>query len=258
MDDKKQNESDLVKCEVVTFTTKSKQRHSIYDIADQRLPSKTGYKYLGVWLDNKLDWSKHVDQIITKCIKNINFVFRNLSGTCTRTKTKAYKTLLRPLMEYGSAVWDPYKETDKNALEKVQSIAVRRVTGRMKRWRIERNNKGVICKLWESPTEMKKEMCWESLESRRKVARLCNLYKIREGARGWNELSLIVKERSYKGRTGKGGLLHEPRAKKNCGKFSFVARTTREWNQLACGSFPHDMPASQFRLQVVEKMKKCT
>jgi hypothetical protein len=244
----------LDKCEVVTFTTKSKQRDTIYEIADQRLPLKAGYKYLGVWLDKKLDWSKHVDQIISKCIKNINFVFRNLSGTCTRTKAKAYKTLLRPLLEYGSAVWDPYKDTNKKALEKVQSIAVRRVTGRMKRWKIERNKKNVMCKLWESPTEMKKELGWESLESRRKVARLCNLYKIREGARGWNELSSIIKERSYKGRTGQGGLLQEPNAKKNCGKFSFVARTTRDWNQLDCGSFPHEMAITQFRHKVLENM----
>jgi len=41
------------------------------------------------------------------------------------TKTLAYTTLVRPILEYGAACWDPYREGQIHALDRVQKKAVK-------------------------------------------------------------------------------------------------------------------------------------
>ena len=44
-------------------------------------------------------------------------------------KEAAYKGLVRPVLEYGSSVWDPHTHGLQEELEKVQNRAARFVTG---------------------------------------------------------------------------------------------------------------------------------
>ena len=37
------------------------------------------------------------------------------------TKSTAYKSLVRPILEYGAACWDPYRECQINTLDCVQN-----------------------------------------------------------------------------------------------------------------------------------------
>ena len=57
--------------------------------------------------------------------KVLNFIKRNLYNCPPNTKRIAYLTLVRPIMEYATSVWDPYYNTDINKLEKVQRRAAR-------------------------------------------------------------------------------------------------------------------------------------
>ena len=43
-------------------------------------------------------------------------------------KEAAYKGMVRPILEYGSSVWDPHPDKLKKELEKVQNRAARFVT----------------------------------------------------------------------------------------------------------------------------------
>ena len=43
-------------------------------------------------------------------------------------KSKAYLTLVRPILEYASSVWDPHLIKDSDQIEKVQRAAARWVT----------------------------------------------------------------------------------------------------------------------------------
>ena len=64
-------------------------------------------KYPGVTITNDLRWSTHLVNIYTKANRTLSFLRRNLS-TCPReVKEKAYKGLVRPVLEYASPVWDP-------------------------------------------------------------------------------------------------------------------------------------------------------
>jgi len=43
------------------------------------------------------------------------------------TKLLAYTTLVRPILEYGAACWDPYREGQTHALDRVQEKAAKLV-----------------------------------------------------------------------------------------------------------------------------------
>lgn len=68
-------------------------------------------------------------------------------------------------MEYASTVWDPYTKQNRDRVEMVQRRAARYVLNNYDRS--------------ASVTEMLKQLDWDTLELRRKKARLTMLYKMR-------------------------------------------------------------------------------
>ena len=77
-------------------------------------------KYLGVTLSTDLRWNRHIDNITHKANQTLGFLRRNLKINSVALKTKAYRTLVRPTLEYASIVWDPYTQTDILKLEMIQ------------------------------------------------------------------------------------------------------------------------------------------
>ena len=79
-------------------------------------------------------------------------------------KEKAYQSLVRPLLEYASTVWDPYTKTNIDKIEAVQRRAARYV---MSNYRNRSSVSGMLQRLK-----------WRPLAKRRKDARLMMMYKI--------------------------------------------------------------------------------
>jgi hypothetical protein len=82
-------------------------------------------------------------------------------------KEKAYKSLVRPTLEYACTTWDPHLKEDKNRIKMVQRRAARYVMNRY------HNTSSVI--------SMLEELKWPTLEERRQRARLVLMYKIVNG-----------------------------------------------------------------------------
>ena len=95
--------------------------------------------------------------------KQLAFLRRNLNKCSKEVEEKAYTTLVRPNLEYGSSVWDPFRQYQIDAVEMVQRRAARFVTGQYNRY--------------QSVTSMLQELKWTSLQQRRQEQRLVNLYK---------------------------------------------------------------------------------
>ena len=97
-------------------------------------------------------------------------------------KEAAYKGLVRPVLEYGSSVWDPHTRGLQEELEKVQNRAARFVTGNY---------------VFEtgSMTGILGQLKWESLKKRRKDSRLILLYKGLKGEARIPTDDLIPKNR---------------------------------------------------------------
>ena len=254
----KLNES---KCEFVKFSRKrlsSLSEHK-YILNGRTLPEMKGYKYLGVWLDKRLDWCEQVRKVSMKALSSLNFVMRNLQGSKEIVKEHAYKTLIRPILEYGGAIWDPYTEQDTHKIERVQRIAVRRVTGKMKIWRMERNKKGVIEKVYESPTQMMSELEWTTLQHRRQVSRLCNLYRAVSDNQGWEEVKSKI--RGVRGSSRRKGHKWElevasKQSKTVVGQNSFLNRTVQEWNALKEDVFGDGKMSTKIFRKNIEELKK--
>ena len=124
-----------------------------YTLHQQRLEQVQSAKYLGITISDDLDWGQHISEISSKATKTLGFLRRNLAFALRHTKEVAYKTLVRPKLEYAVPIWHPYHETQIGQVEKVQRTAA---TWTCRRWR---NTSSV--------GDMLDELEWPSLETRR-------------------------------------------------------------------------------------------
>ena len=151
------------KCEVLTISKKKNTHHHPYKLHGHVLKHVNEAKYLGVTISSDFAWNKHISNIVAKAGKNLAFLKRNLQSNSQSIKERAYKALVRPLLEYASPLWDPYTRENIKQLEMVQRRAARYVLNRY-------GNRSSVDQMLET-------LKWPSLETRRKIMRLCTFYK---------------------------------------------------------------------------------
>ena len=119
------------KCQVLQITNKNSPIRTNYKIHNTNLSHIDSAKYLGVTIDSSLSWTAHCNAVCNKANSTLAFLQRNLHGCPSSVKDKCFKTFVRPTLEYGCSVWDPYpnRTTLIDNLEKVQKRAARFVTG---------------------------------------------------------------------------------------------------------------------------------
>ena len=99
------------KCQVIRNSNKGQPIPSTYTIHGHVLEVVDSAKYLGVYLDSKIN--SHIDAIaITKKARRCPSLCRNLSRTTRNIKATSYKTYTQPIMEYAFVCWDTH--TQKN------------------------------------------------------------------------------------------------------------------------------------------------
>ena len=100
-----------------------------YTLEGTVLENVESIKYLGVTITNDLKWNTHISNVCTKANRTLGFLRRNLYSCPPDVKEAAYKGLVRPVLEYGSSVWDPHTHGLQEELEKVQNRGARFVMG---------------------------------------------------------------------------------------------------------------------------------
>ena len=118
------------KCNVLTISKKRSPSKYNYTLHGHILEHDTSAKYLGCTISSEFKWGKHIGTICSKANNTISFLKRNINISNKSIKEKAYVSLVRPTLEYASAVWDPYQQNDIHRLEMVQRRAARYVTNR--------------------------------------------------------------------------------------------------------------------------------
>ena len=108
---------------------------------------------------NNLKWNSHIRNVCSKANRTLGFLRRNLFSCPKDVKEAAYKSMVRPILEYGSTVWDPHYNGLNDELENVQKRAARFVT---RNYSYETG----------SMTGILEELKWETLQKRRKDNRL--------------------------------------------------------------------------------------
>ena len=110
----------------------SLSRHSVFDslpllyLNQSPIDRVFSYKYLGLIFTPTLSWSKHISFIIKKARKVLGLIYRNFyRHSSTETILHLYVTLVRPILEYASSIWDPPSPTVSSQLEAVQHFGLK-------------------------------------------------------------------------------------------------------------------------------------
>jgi len=125
-------------------------------------------------------------------------------------------SLVRPILEYGAVCWDPYREGQISALDRVQKKVAKFAHHR------------------KSPN-------WETLASRRKLSCICALFKAYSGERAWKPIGDRLQRSYYLSKVDHERKTRSKRQRTNIRKYSFLNRTIQHWNQLPAevlGIFP--------------------
>jgi len=88
------------KCEILSITRKKYPVVYPYQIHSQQLKCSNCAKYLGVRISNNMRWSKHNDMVSGKVNSKLGFIKRSINISSQTIKEQAYKTLVRPVLEY--------------------------------------------------------------------------------------------------------------------------------------------------------------
>ena len=182
-------------------------------------------------------WNTHVSNVCTKANRTFGFLRRNLYSCPPpppppppqEVKEAAYKGLVRPVLDYGSSVWDPPGVVLQEELESVQKRAARFVTGN---YNYETG----------SMTGILGQLKWESLKKRRKDNRHILLYKGLKGKASVPTDDLIPKTRRCRNRHSMS--FQTPIANTDVYKGSFFPQTIRDWNAL-----PDSLISSPLKMQ---------
>jgi hypothetical protein len=86
-------------------------------LGNQKIPEASICEYLGVILRSDVNWVDQINYIAQTAWKGLHFVFRALQKGNGNTNSLAYTSLVRLILEYVFACWDPCREGQINALD---------------------------------------------------------------------------------------------------------------------------------------------
>lgn len=113
----------------VTFTTKRSVCPQV-TINNALIPVKTEVRYLGLHLDQKLNWKVHIkakkDQLTLK-VRNMQWLIGRKSQLSMENKLIIYKTILKPVWTYGIELWGCSKPSNTKILQTFQSKTLRMI-----------------------------------------------------------------------------------------------------------------------------------
>ena len=210
------------KCKIMHVGTRAEHDH-VYTLNVDNTVHELRYtdeeKDIGVIVDSKLEFDKHIYQQINKASSIMAVIRRSFITLNVTNFTPLYKALVRSHLEYASCVWSPYKQKYKQAIEKVQRRATKQLPGMNDRSYQQRLE---ILKL---PTLVYRRIRGDMIET----------YKLVHNKYDVDVSSLVKMHANYvprEGTRGHGLKLYQQRSRLNLRKENFPMRITNIWNEL--------------------------
>ena len=190
-------------------------------LGDTSIKLVDSHTHLGLTLDRKLDWKLHVSKTCTKASQRLSNIKRIRHLIPRGSAVTLYKTLVRPIMEYGDIIFDNASQVVKNELDKIQREALLMMT----------------CAYRRTPTlDLYKEIGLETLHDRRKQHRLTLFFKMTNSLLPDYLTSLLPPpvglQRKYRLRSETNSKLSVPYASTSKFANSYIIKTTKDWNEL--------------------------
>lgn len=186
-----------------------------YTIADNEILESDCIRDLGILVDSKLKFSQHVNKIIKNAYFASAQILRVLKTRSLETLIFAYKTYVRPHLEYAVEVWNPHSIQNRNKIEKIQKHFTRIA---MKR-----------CGLIHRPYPERLVACnLETLENRRDITDLIMAHKIITNKTHLDPQKYF----SFANRVKRKPLTIQNKRITSKTKQNFFARVVNNWNKL--------------------------
>ena len=177
------------------------------------------HKHLGLTFNSDLTWSDHIGHLVvkaSKCVGLLRNICRDVPRQCLEI---LYKSMIRPILEYGNIIYDGSPDTVTSRLENTQRQAALTCTGAYR----HTNHETLL-----------NELAWPSLTKRRKNHRLNVMFKIQNGLTPpylSNICPPLTRERTnYNLRTGTNITI--PPLRTTTYQKSFLPNTINDWNKL--------------------------
>ena len=77
-----------------------------YSLMGTLIPEASSCTYLEIILHSDLSWADHVNYTVKKSLESTTFHDASTKISNCNTKSLAYLSLVRPILEYGDACWD--------------------------------------------------------------------------------------------------------------------------------------------------------
>ena len=210
------------KCQHISFSRRKSPSQQHLTLHNLEIPKADDVKYLGVTVDSKLRWHKHLSNIAAKGNSTLGFIRRNVTTTSEEVKSLAYKQLVRPVLEYASSAWDSLTQTQETSLEAVQRRAARLVCG------IRRTDRKT------SVSGLVQRLGWEKLDERRKSRRL-QLFRQMHFSES-NIITQHIQKASHHSSRKHCQQYFLPHVRTQHHQRSFFMKTAKDWNALPLSS----------------------
>ncbi|MFZ2537931.1 MAG: reverse transcriptase family protein, partial [Oscillospiraceae bacterium] len=173
-------------------------------------------KDLGILIEPNLKFDRHIHDLISRANQRAALVHRSFLSRDVFNLIRAFKTYIRPILEYSSPAWSPCLINQINALESVQ----RKFTKRLPSF-------GELTYA-ERLTNLK----LQSLEHRRLMIDLITVFKIVHGLVSLSFQDFFTFSPNVHSSRGHSLRFSVPLTRTNTRKFFFASRVINSWNSL--------------------------
>ena len=156
----------LDKVKAMVITRKKNRPAPNISLQGHCIEQVSSFKLLGVTVSDDLSWRDHILSVCARSKKLLRFIYRAFGVASKSCLNQLYKSLVLPVLDYSSAVWDPPHKIHQEVLEGVQSFTAKIVSHR---WNVDSD-------------QLKLSLLWPSLSTRRLVQKLCVCHSIVSGS----------------------------------------------------------------------------
>ena len=187
-------------------------------IGDNKIDRVDSAKYLGVEVDENLNWITHAEKTASKIASKIGILRRLKHIIPNSTLVTVYNSFILPHFDYCDIVWDNTTKTAKENLQKLQNKAARILLGAQKT---------------EHREDLFKTLDWLSLQNRRNLHKCIIVYKSTNSLAPQYLCNLFkTNNEIHKYNTRSKQDLHHVRSTLECHNKGFKASSIRLWNTL--------------------------
>ena len=87
------------------FTKLKKFQGKIFKMCGEKIDQVTDFKYLGINIDNRLTFEKHINKVVLKLSSFSSIFYRLRKILTTHQLVRAFKTYVQPVVQYGVLIY---------------------------------------------------------------------------------------------------------------------------------------------------------